>query len=242
MKKNLVPYLCEALGLGMFMFCAALATVIINDPDLFVRQHLQNELLRRLLIGVLMGLTALYILNSPFGKKSGAHINPAVTIVQFRLGNINKVNAFFYIIFQFLGGTAGMYLIHILMPRYIQHPDVNYIVTQPGKAGVAVAFILEFIISFILIVIVLYTNVKKNLSKYTATFVAILIAIFITLEAPYSGMSMNPARSFSSAIVSGQWNSYWLYCVAPVAGMICGDLFITKVLGFNPPKVTLHND
>ena len=224
------------------MFCAALATVIINHPDLFVRQHLQNELLRRFLIGVLMGLTALYILNSPFGKKSGAHINPSVTIVQYRLGNINKLNAVFYIIFQFIGGTAGMYLIYILMPHYIQHPDVNYIVTEPGKAGVAAAFIFEFIISFILIVIVLYSNIKKNLSKYTATFVAILIAIFIAFEAPYSGMSMNPARTFSSAIVSGEWNNFWLYCVSPISGMIFGDFFITKVLGFKPPKVTLHND
>jgi Glycerol uptake facilitator and related permeases (Major Intrinsic Protein Family) len=224
------------------MFCAAFATVIVNHPDLFVRQHLQNELLRRFLIGVLMGLTALYILNSPFGKKSGAHINPAVTIVQYRLGNIDKLNALFYIIFQFIGGTAGMYLIYILMPHYIQHPDVNYIVTQPGKAGVAIAFILELIISFILIAIVLYTNVKKNLSKYTATCVAVLIAVFITFEAPYSGMSMNPARSFASAIVSGEWNSFWLYCIAPVLGMICGDIFITKVLKFKPPKVTLHND
>ncbi len=238
----MVLYLCEALGLGMFMFCASLATVIINHPALPVRGHLPNELLRRFLIGLLMGLTAFYILNSPFGKKSGAHINPAVTIVQYRLGNINKVNAVFYIIFQFIGGSLGMYLIYILMPPYILHPDVNYIVTQPSQAGVAIAFILEFIISFILIVTVLYSNIRKDLSKYTATFVAILIAIFITFEAPYSGMSMNPARSFSSAIVSGEWNSFWLYCVAPISGMISGDFFITKILGFKPPKVTLHND
>ena len=71
-------------------------------------------------------------------------------------------------------------------------------VTTNPKPGVAVAFLFEFIISFLLIVVVLYRNVKKNLSKFTATFVAILIAVFITFEAPYSGMSMNPARSFSS--------------------------------------------
>src|SRR5206468_3719892 len=124
-----------------FMFCAALATVIINDPNLPVRRNLDNDLMRRFLIGILMGLTAFYILNSAFGKKSGAHINPAVTIVQYRLGNINRVNAVFYIIFQFIGGTIGMFLINALMPRYMQHPAVNYIVTQPGKAGLAVAFI-----------------------------------------------------------------------------------------------------
>ena len=224
------------------MFCATAATIIMDHPDSYIYNLTRSELLKRFLIGLLMGLTALYILTSSFGKRSGAHINPSVTIVQYRLGNINGINAIFYILFQFIGGSIGMYLIYLLFPSYVMHPQINYIVTQPTGGGIGVAFVLEFIISFILMSIVLYSNTSKRLSKLTAYFVAILITIFITFEAPFSGMSMNPARTFASAFVSGEWKSFWLYCIAPPAGMICGELFVLKICKKHLERVSLHND
>ncbi len=124
----------------------------------------------------------------------------------------------------------------------MSNPSVNFVVTQPSSVGIIIAFVLEFLISFILIAVVLYSNIKKQLSKHTASFVAVLLWTFITFESPYSGTSLNPARTFSSAIVSGEWNSFWLYCIAPIIGMLCGEFFITKILRLKPPKVTLHND
>lgn len=242
LRKNFILYCCEALGLGIFMFFAGLADVVIDHPGLPVREHLHLAIIRRFFIGLCMGSTALYILNSSFGKKSGAHINPSVTIVQYRLGNITGVNAIFYILFQFTGGSLGMYLIYFLLPHLIAHPAINFIVTQPSDAGVAVAFVLEFVISFILMATVLYSNTNKKLSKYTAYFVGILITLFITFEAPFSGMSMNPARTFASAIVSGEWKSFWLYCIAPPVGMMIAELFVLKILKKDPEHVTLHND
>lgn len=241
-KKNFVLYCCEALGLGIFLFCAGLADVFIDHPAMPIHNHIHSALIRRFLIGLSMGLTALYILNSPFGKKSGAHINPSVTIVQYRLGNITAVNSIFYILFQFIGGSIGMYFIYFLMPHFIKFPSINYIVTQPSDAAVAIAFVFEFIISFILMVTVLYSNTNKQLSSWTAYLVAVLITLFITFEAPYSGMSMNPARTFASAIVSNEWKNFWLYCIAPPIGMICGELFVKKILKKNLEHVTLHND
>ena len=172
-----------------------------------------------------MGLTALFIFNAPFGKKSGAYINPAVTIVQYRLQNIDRQDAAFYMLFQFIGGSVGMYLVYFLLPTLISSPPINYIVTQPGATGTTVAFIMELIISFIMISTVLFTSYSEKLNKYTSYFVAILITLFITFEAPYSGMSMNPARTFSSAIVSNQWKVFWLYCIAPIIGMLLGEMF-----------------
>ncbi len=224
------------------MAAAALAVIVFEYPGFSFHHYFQSPLLRRFLIGLVIGITALYILNSSFGKKSGAHINPAVTLIQYRLGNISAINAIFYAIFQCLGGAAGVYLVYLILPKYMSHPSVNFVVTQPSSAGIIIAFILEFLISFILIAVVLYSNIKKQLNKYTASFVAILLLIFITFESPYTGTSLNPARTFASAIVSGEWNSFWLYCIAPILGMLCGDFFITKVLRLKPPKVTLHND
>ena len=211
------------------MFSAGFFDAIIDHPNLPIRQHIHSALLRRFLIGLSMGLTALFIFNAPFGKKSGAYINPAVTIVQYRLQNIDREDAAFYILFQFIGGSIGMYLVYFLLPALISSPPINYIVTQPGAAGTTVAFIMELIISFIMISTVLFTSYSEKLNKYTSYFVAILITLFITFEAPYSGMSMNPARTFSSAIVSNQWKVFWLYCIAPIAGMLAGEMFFVQV-------------
>ena len=228
-------YCDEALGLGIFMCSAGFFDMLIEHPDLAVRQHIHSALLRRFLIGLSMGATALFIFTSKFGKASGAYINPAVTIVRYWLGDIDLKDSIWYMVFQFAGGALGLYLVYAIFPDFIKHPAVNYIVTVPGEDGIAVAFILEFAISFILIAVVLFTEKNKSLSKYLPWFVSALIALFVTFEAPYSGMSMNPARTFASAVVAGQWTAFWLYCTAPVLGMLSGGLlFKIRYKQFSP--------
>jgi aquaporin Z len=216
-------YIDEALGLGIFMFSAGFFDALINYPGLPILHWLPSPLLRRFLIGLSMGLTALYIFTSRFGRQSGAYINPAVTIIRYRLGDINKRDGIFYIIFQFLGGSLGMWLVVFLFPVWMKDPTINYIVTVPGKAGTGVAFIMEFLISLVLIVVVLMMERKASIERYAPWVVSALITLYITFESPYSGMSMNPARTFASAIVAGQWQVFWLYCVAPVSGMWYGS-------------------
>ena len=225
MKKadgHLAKYVYEAAGLGVFMFSAGLFDTLIDHPNFYFRQHITSALARRLLIGLSMGLTALYIFTSPWGKKSGAYINPAVTIARYRLGQISAIDSIFYIVFQFAGGTFGMYLVYLIIPNLLSHPSINYIVTQPGKQGEAAAFIAEVIISFLLITAVLFTEKHKIFSPYTPYIVAALITLFITFEAPLSGMSMNPARTLASAVVGKQWHGFWIYCLAPLMGMLAG--------------------
>ncbi|HWZ22301.1 MAG TPA: aquaporin [Cytophagaceae bacterium] len=225
--EKLKLYLSEGLGLGIFMFSAGFFSILIEHPDFYVREIITIDIIRRFFIGLTMGLTALFIIHSSFGKKSGAHINPAVTLTFLRLNHISKKDAFFYIIFQFLGGSLGLYLISVLMPESIKHPLINYIITIPGKEGLGLAFLLEFIISFFLILTVLVTSAHSILSKYTSYCVAALITLYITFEAPYSGMSMNPARTFSSAIVANVWTDFWIYCIAPVLAMLsAGEVWL----------------
>lgn len=229
-KQKLILYGCEALGLGIFMFSAGVFDILIDHPDLWIRQHLHSALIRRFFIGLSMGLTALGIMFSPFGKKSGAYINPSVTIIRYRLGEINLMDCVFYSISQFTGGAIGMYLVVLILPNLVAHPAINFIVTIPPKNGEILAFILEFLISFLLILTVLFTGKSKSWRKYTPFYVAILITLYITFEAPYSGMSMNPARTFASAIVANQWNSFWIYCTAPVLGMLVGEKIYKRVI------------
>ena len=228
-NKKILLYCYEGLGLGIFMFSAGFFDAMIDHPGLPLRQHIHYAIIRRLLIGLSMGITALFIMNATFGKKSGAHINPAVTLAQYRLRRISGCDAIFYILFQFIGGSIGMYGVYLLFPHLISDPAVNYIVTLPGKKGVAIAFMLEFMISFLLITTVLFSNYENAYSGITPYLVAVLLTLYITFEAPFSGMSMNPARTFASAIVAGKWDYYWLYCIAPVMGMLTGQSLFSAI-------------
>src|SRR5881397_1562519 len=110
LKRHWPEYLMEAACLGLFMISAFTFGTILEHPDSPVHQAIPNSLLRRFLMGLAMGSTAIGIIYSPWGKQSGAHINPAVTMTFFRLGKIEPPDAFFYVMAQFAGGIAGVLL------------------------------------------------------------------------------------------------------------------------------------
>jgi aquaporin Z len=100
------------------------------------------------------------------------------------------------------------------------HPAVQFAATMPGTAGVAAAFAAELVISFVLMTVVLIATNDLRLAPYTPFICGALVATYIAVEAPLSGMSMNPARSFASALVAGRWTGLWIYFTAPPLGML----------------------
>jgi aquaporin Z len=220
LRKHYPEYLMEAVGLGCFMISASVVTAILEYPASPIRQAIDDALLRRFIIGVAMGLTAIAIIYSPWGKQSGAHINPVVTFTFFRLGKVKPFDALFYVIAQFVGGLVGVLLAARVLQEIIADPTVNFVVTIPGTTGVITAFLAEMIISFGLMSMVLWISNTPRLARWTGVFAGILVATYITIEAPFSGMSMNPARTLASAIPAQTWTAIWLYFIAPLAGML----------------------
>src|SRR5215467_8679925 len=94
-------YAMEAASLGFFMLSACLFGTLYENPASPVRQVLASPLARRILMGISMGLTAIGIIYSPWGKQSGAHINPSITLTFLRLGKIQRWDALFYALAQF---------------------------------------------------------------------------------------------------------------------------------------------
>jgi aquaporin Z len=215
-------YLIESWSLGMFMVSASFFVILIEHPDSPIRQGIPDATLRRILVGLAMGITAVLLIYSKWGKRSGAHMNPAVTLTFLTQNRICKEDAFWYIIFQFIGAILGVEIYQLFLYKYISDPGVNYVVTIPGPMGIWVALVMEFLLSFIIILTVLLSSNSKKMAPYTGYFVGILLILYITFEAPLSGMSINPARTLGSALVANEWQGLWLYFVGPIAGMLVG--------------------
>ncbi|HMO38771.1 MAG TPA: aquaporin [Saprospiraceae bacterium] len=219
LQKNWRIYLIEAWALGMFMVSAALFTILLEHPALPLRSLIASAFWRRFFIGLAMGLTAIFLIYSTWGKRSGAHMNPAVTLAFLQLDRIRPADAAWYILAQFAGGTIAVLLFKWLAFDLIAAPEVNFAVTVPGQSGIWPALGLEMLLSFLLLGMVLVLSNHRTLAPYTGYFVGGLLVVYITFEAPFSGMSINPARTFASAFAANMWTGWWLYFVGPAAAM-----------------------
>jgi aquaporin Z len=188
-----------------------------------------------MIMGILMGLTAVGIIKCPWGRKSGAHFNPAITLTFLRLGKIHSRDAAFYVVFQFLGGIAGVGLVALPFGRFMANPSVEYAVTVPGPAGTAAAFAAEWFMSALLMAVVLITSNRPRLAPYTTYCMGILIAFYILLFAPVSGFSINPARTTGSAVFAGVWTAVWVYFTAPLLGMLFSAEVYVRLAGITEP-------
>ncbi|HRI62101.1 MAG TPA: aquaporin, partial [Saprospiraceae bacterium] len=219
LKSNWPNYLIEAWALGMFMCSATFFAGLLGLPG-WPGHAIGDPLLRRWLMGLAMGLTAVGLIYSGWGRRSGAHMNPAFTLTFLFLKKINRQDAAWYIVFQCLGGAAAMLLLKNLFPAFTAAPEVNFVQTQPGIAGVTGAFIAEALISFGLVITVLYSSNFEKTAPFTGLFAGCLVMLYITVEDPFSGMSMNPARTLASSVAAGNFMHFWIYLSAPLLGML----------------------
>lgn len=222
-------YMMETAGLAFFMISALGFTALLEHPASPGREAIANPLVRRAVTGIAMGLTAAAIIYSPWGRRSGAHLNPSVTLSYLRLGKISRRDAAFYVLAQFIGGLAGVALVAAPLQRIVADPAVNYVATVPGPAGLTAAFVGEAAISFGMMSTILVASNTPRIAHFTGALAACLIALYITVEAPLSGMSMNPARSFGPALAASTIAPLWIYFTAPPAGMLlAAELYVRR--------------
>ena len=215
-------YLIEAAGLGLLMASACFFGTILVHPDFSLRQAIADPFIRRILRGLAMGLAAVAIIYSPWGQRSGAHINPAITLTFLRLGKLEPIDALFYVVSQFIDGAAGVFIMTFSLGSALADPHVNYLVTVPGHLGAGVAFAAEAIIPFGLMFVALAASNHVRMTRFTGLIVGVLVAAYIAFEAPLSGMSMNPARTMGSALSAWAWRGIWIYFAAPLLGDAAG--------------------
>jgi aquaporin Z len=222
LRAHWPEYLIEGWALGTFMIAAGVVGTLLEYPGSALNALLLDAFERRVLAGVAMGLTAIALIYSPWGKRSGAHMNPAVTLTFLSLGKVRRVDALFFVLAQFAGGLLGVLAVRTVLGSAFTDPPVSWVTTLPGPDGVYVAFVAEVAISCLLMLAVLTISASKRAAPLTGVVAGCLVATYIALEGPLSGMSMNPARSLASALPGLMLEHLWIYFTAPVVGMLAG--------------------
>lgn len=239
-KLHWPEMLIEAWGLGLFMVVAGFCATGLFSPLSPIHDWGPQGTARGLLMGTAMGLTAIGIIYSPWGKRSGAHLNPAVTLAFFRLGKLTGTDAVSYVLAQFLGGTAGVGLVALVIGAPFRAPPpqgLHCIVTEPGVWGWMGAALAEGLMALTMMTMVLVVSNTPRLAPFTGMFAGGLVTLFITVASPISGMGINPARSFASAFHAGSWHFFWIYLLVPPLAMLLAVQLYLSLSAADPRRL-----
>lgn len=167
-----------------------------------------------------------------FGHISGAHMNPAVTISFYAIGEFKREDLIGYIAAQILGAIVGSALLYLIfLDEGKSMKELAYLgSTIPSGSNMQV-FVMELILTFILMLVICGSAVHGKAIK---SFAGLAIGLTVGLEAMFAGpitmASMNPARTIGPALVSGNLVTVWLYVVATISGALLAVFVYTKLL------------
>src|SRR5438876_1982586 len=218
MKQQLAAYLSELAGTAIMMAIGVGAIVLFWAPGSPV-PRIDPERLRLLATGLIFAGGATLVVYSPLGKLSGAHLNPAVTCAFWRLGRISSRDAVAYAIAQTIGAVAGVAVVRLIAGDL--GSAVGLGMTRPGM-GVSPleACVFEIAITFALMFLILTFLNRPTLAPRTGIAAGSLVALLVMLEAPFTGTSLNPARSLAPALLMQRLDGVWIYLAAPPIGAL----------------------
>ena len=176
-----------------------------------------------------------------FGHISGAHINPAVTIPMMITKKISVQDGIGYIIFQLIGAVVAAFSLKAILPEI--GAKVNF-GTQGGpsellNSSITSGIAVEIILTFFLVTVIFLTAVhKKAAAGIHGISIGGIVFLLHIVGVPLTGASMNPARTFGPAVVSGFWELHWIYWLAPIVGGIIAGVIMNYVFVNNAEPKT----
>ncbi len=212
-------YGSELLGTAFLVFVGLSAVVFDFGTGSPVANLIPDRSIRLLMTGLLFAGSGSLVAISPFGKLSGAHINPAVSLAFWAHGKMHHQDVLGYMLGQFLGAIVGALLLVLVWGG--RAASVHNGITLPGAAyPLWVVFLAELSMTFLLVLSIFFFVSSEHLMRWAPLMTWILVAMMVWLESPISGTSLNPARSIGPALVSWFWQAQWLYCIAPPLGSL----------------------
>jgi len=220
-------FFAELAGTALLLMIGLSLVIMMFGTDSSMADIMPNVKLRQVITGFLFGGTGALIAISPLGKESGAHINPAVTMSFWLFKKIDSQKALIYVVAQLIGAVIGT-LPLLLWGQLGQ--SISFGATTPGVGYTTQNALLgEVITTFTMVSLLAIFLGFRQIRPYTPALFPFLYAIMVPLEADISGISTNPARSFGPAVVSGQWDAWWIYWVGPLAGALLACIFTSRL-------------
>lgn len=194
-------YLAELVGTFIL--------VLIGSMSILASQATQAPLLVVVPFGFGLGLLAAI---HAVGHVSGGHFNPAVTLAMWLDKRTSGSDVIGYLIAQFVGAIVASSVVLGVSSQTAVAGTANSF--APNGAGTG--FLSEFVLTFIFVLVIL-ASTKKAPSTAALAIPLTLVAVHLA-GIPFSGASVNPARSFGPAVIGGSLSELWVYLVAPMAG------------------------
>ena len=197
-------FLVEIVGTFILVYAIASAATVYSD----------SGQLGVIGIGLVHALVLTAIVYA-IGYRSGAQVNPAVTIGLLVAKKIGGKEAVVYIIAQIIGAVIAAAVVYSIFGS-----EMSASVTLPSEDNVVKPLILETVMTFTLVYVVLATTTSKNFKIVPLAGLAIgfTLGFNVIFGGSITGGSLNPARSFGPALVTWDFAYQWIYWVAPIAG------------------------
>jgi aquaporin Z len=172
------------------------------------------------IIGAVAGLAVVGVALSPWGRRSGAHLNPAVTFGLWRLGVVSHADLAGYSIAQLAGGVAGIAAGRVWGGR-IAGGAVDWAIIAPGPStGTGAATAWEAAATALQLAVVFALLGSERYRSWTAPAAGALLAVAIVALATVSGAGFNPVRGLAPDIVAGSYPGWWVFVVGPMLGAV----------------------
>jgi len=215
-------FISEFFGTALLLLVGLSIVIFMFGSGSPMAQLIPEIKVRQVITGFLFGSVGASIALSPIGKLSGAHINPAVTMVFWLFKKIEGRLAITYVLAQLTGAIIGCLplLIWGQMGR-----SIEFGVTIPGAGYSTQAALLgEVITTFTMVSLLVIFIGFRRIRQFTPYMFPFLYAIMVPLEADISGISTNPARSLGPAVISGEWAGWWIYLIGPMTGAFLASI------------------
>jgi aquaporin Z len=214
-----VEWGCELLGTALLLLGGLSAVVLDFGVGSSVALAVPSHSLRLLITGTLFASCGALVTISPLGRRSGAHLNPAVTLAFWSRGHLRAQDLFGYVASQAAGAVVGAFAVRALWGH--RATSVNDGLTLPGRGlGPLGAAGLEAAMTMLFVLTIFAFVSSRRTVHWTPLAVAVVIALLVWQGAPYTGTSLNPARSLGPAVLSGRFTDYWVYVAGPLTGAL----------------------
>jgi glycerol uptake facilitator-like aquaporin len=234
-KKHAQAWLSEFAGTTILLFISVFVARWLVGPDSALASAVPGIASRAAIDGVIIGAALGLLIISPFGRSSGGHFNPAVTVTMWLLRALPGRDAGAYIVAQLAGSLVGVLLGRVVLGAVMASPAVRYAAIQPAARWPGGAVFAGEAISFgILMAIVVAVLVRPALARWNPAVVAAGVAVLIFAGGLTSGGSFNPARQLLPLLLAGRLTYLWAYLLGPIAGAVALGMLI-NALGLRRP-------